>query len=205
MSNLIITISRDVGSGGHEIGNLLAQELGIPCYDRQLIELIAQKSGLSPEFIDKSEEGINTSYFFTVNPQDFVHSTLIPQYNVVDQMFTAQAEAITELAQKESCIFIGRCANYVLKYHANCINVFIHANRADRLKRIINEYDGINQDNAEKMLDKLSRGRAKYYSYFTGEKMGNARDFHLTLNSSVTGIKGAVELIKALLKYRIPT
>ena len=154
MSNYVVSISREFGSGGRLIGKKLAASLGIPCYDRTLIQKTAEKSGLSPDFIARAEERARS-----------------------------------------------RCSDYILGEDPACIKVFIHADMASRIDRCVAEYH-IPSDNMESRIIQMDRGRANYYNYYTGHTWGEMRRYDLTLNSSITGINGAVEMIAQLVRLR---
>ena len=185
MSNYVVSISREFGSGGRLIGKKLAASLGIPCYDRTLIQKTAEKSGLSPDFIARI--GVPT----------FTHQG-IP---VSHQAFFAQADVIRELAAEGPCVIVGRCSDYILGEDPACIKVFIHADMASRIDRCVAEYH-IPSDNMESRIIQMDRGRANYYNYYTGHTWGEMRRYDLTLNSSTTGIDGAVEMIAQLVRLR---
>ena len=202
MSNYVISISREFGSGGRVIGKRLAARLGIPCYDRTLIEKTAEKSGLSPEFIARAEERARSRIHLPLSTL----GTGLPSYAqqgipVSLQAFFAQSEVIRELADQGSCVIVGRCSDYVLGDRPECLKIFIHGNLADRVTRCAEEYH-ISAQNMTARTKEMDRGRANYYNYYTGHNWGEMRQYDLTLNSSVTGIDGAVELIAALVRLR---
>ena len=184
MNNYVISISREFGSGGRMIGKKLAARLGIPCYDRTLIQKTAEKSGLSPEFIARAEERARSRLHLPLSSMGPGVSTYTQQGVPVSlQAFFAQSEVIRELADEGPCVIVGRCSDYVLGERPECLKVFIHGDLPDRVKEI-------------------DRGRANYYNYYTGFNWGEMRRYDLTINSSVTGIEGAVELIAALVRLR---
>lgn len=200
MNNTVITISRQFGSGGRLIGSLLAEELGIPCYDRAIIQMVADKSGLSPSFIENAEDGSKNKFFFNLSAINYSAVGAYTQYSVPidNQAFFVQSDVISELASKESCVIIGRCSNYVLRSKPGCIHVYVHAPEKDKLDRAVKQY-GLSEDEAKEKLGKIDKGRANYYNYYTGGKWGDIREFHLAINSSLTGIEGAVKAIRALI------
>ena len=202
MSNYVISISREFGSGGRLIGKRLAAELGIPCYDRTIIQKTSEKSGLSPEFIARAEERARSRFHLSVAPAGIGVSSLAHQgVPVSHQAFFAQAEVIRELADEGPCVIVGRCSDYVLGERPECLKVFIHADMASRVERCVEEYQ-IPADDMEKRIIQMDRGRANYYNYYTGHTWGDMRRYDLTLNSGITGVAGAVELIVALVKAR---
>ena len=202
MNNYVISISREFGSGGRMIGKKLAARLGIPCYDRTLIQKTAEKSGLSPEFIARAEERARSRLHLPLSSMGPGVSTYTQQGVPVSlQAFFAQSEVIRELADEGPCDIVGRCSDYVLGERPECLKVFIHGDLPDRVTRCAEEYH-ISAPNMTDRVKEIDRGRANYYNYYTGFNWGEMRRYDLTINSSVTGIEGAVELIAALVRLR---
>ena len=200
MSNYVISISREFGSGGRMIGKQLAAKLGIPCYDRTLIQKTAEKSGLSPEFIARAEERAKSRIHLPLSTLGAGVAAYTQQGIPVSlQAFFAQSEVIRELADEGSCVIVGRCSDYVLGERPECLKVFIHSPLEDRVARCAEEYH-ITAQNMTERVKEMDRGRANYYNYYTGYNWGEMRRYDLTINSSVTGIDGAVELIAALVR-----
>ena len=206
MEKFIITISREFGSGGRLAGEKLALRLGIPFYDRAIIDMASEKSGLSPDFIEKSEERASNSFLYNLSSYlysgtEIDRGAFTTQYEmpVNDKAFFSQASIITDLAQKGNCVIVGRCADYLLRDNPNCIKVFIYGNREDRIKMLIDAYD-VPPEEAESRLNKLDKGRAYYYKHYTGENWGQIRSHDLIINSSVTGVNGAVDVIMEFLR-----
>jgi len=201
MKKTIITISREFGSGGRTVGMLLAEELGINCYDRALIEKAAELSGMSPDFIENVEQKASNSFFFNLSQATYSSISPVLTYeanpNPTDRAFFAQAEVIREIAGHGSAVIVGRCADYVLRENPDAIHVFLHGDREDRLRRIINEY-GIPEQEAREQIKLIDRGRANYYRSYTGGTWGEVRRYDLCINTTRTGIRGAVAAIKAL-------
>ena len=191
MENRIITISREVGSGGRTIGRKLAEKLGIPCYDAELIQRIVEKSGYPADFVkEKGEDatGGRLSMFM-------VDRRLGPTHQ--DTLWKVQSQVITELADKESCVIVGRCADYILQARADCLTVFIHAAFDKRVARVVNEY-GEREDKAEKRLKDKDKRRMSYYNYYTNKKWGQADNYHVCLDSGELGIDKCVDLLALL-------
>ena len=191
MENRIITISREVGSGGRTIGRKLAEKLGIPCYDAELIQRIVEKSGYPADFVkEKGEDaaGGKLSMFM-------VDRRLGPTHQ--DTLWKVQSQVITELADKESCVIVGRCADYILQARADCLTVFIHAAFDKRVARVVNEY-GEREDKAEKRLKDKDKRRMSYYNYYTNKKWGQADNYHVCLDSGELGIDKCVNLLAQL-------
>lgn len=191
MKNRVITISREFGSGGHTIGKKVAEKLGIPCYDAELIQKIAQQSGFSEAYVKEVNETRSTGFMISSYPGHY----MIPSND--DILWAIQCKIITELAEQGSCVIVGRCADYVLRGKADCLNVFIHADDTFRMDRIIREY-GERQETPEQRLKQKDKRRAAYYRFYTDMKWGNAKHHHLCLDSGVIGIDKCVDLIAAL-------
>ena len=191
MENRIITISREVGSGGRTIGRKLAEKLGIPCYDAELIQRIVEKSGYPADFVkEKGEDaaGGRLSMFM-------VDRRLGPTHQ--DTLWKVQSQVITELADKESCVIVGRCADYILEARADCLTVFIHAAFDKRVARVVSEY-GEPEEKAEKRLKDKDKRRMSYYNYYTNKKWGQADNYHVCLDSGELGIDKCVDLLALL-------
>lgn len=192
MSNRIITISRQFGSGGRTIGRELAARLGIPCYDQELIEKIAGKSGFAKEYVAaRSEHGHSTWLATAVSDRDFYG------HSHQDDLWAVQRKVILELAEKESCVIVGRCADYILRDQADCLRVFIHADMAHRAKRIVEQY-GEQTDSPEKRLKDKDKRRAAYYQFYTDMKWGDMENYHVALDSGALGIETCVEFLAGL-------
>ena len=202
MGNYAISISREFGSGGRLIGKQLATALGIPCYDRTIIQKTSEKSGLSPDFIARAEERARSRFHLSISPFGIGTPALAHQgVPVSHQAFFAQADVIRELADEGPCVIVGRCSDYILGERPECLKVFIHAGLDSRVERCVEEYHIPAEDMARRVVQ-MDRGRSNYYNYYTGHTWGDMRRYDLTLNSAVTGIEGAVELIVTLVKAR---
>ena len=191
MKNRIITISREFGSGGRTIGKKVAERLGIPCYDAELIHKIAQQSGFSESYIKDVGE---------YSPGGFLASALGSRAlgpTNEDLLWKIQSNIIMELAEKGPCVIVGRCADYVLKEKADCLNVFIHADMKFRADRILREY-GEREESPEQRLKDKDKRRAAYHRFYTNMKWGYAQNYHLTLDSSVLGIDKCVDIISGI-------
>ncbi len=200
MSSYVISISREVGSGGRLIGKRLAAHLGIPCYDRTIIQRTAEKSGLSPDFIARAEERARSRFHLSIAPIGVGTPAFADQgVPVTHQAFFAQAEVIRELADEGPCVVVGRCSDYVLGDRPDCLKIFIHADLPSRVRRCTEDY-GIEGEDIERRIQQMDRGRANYYNYYTGHTWGDMRRYDLTLNSTIIGVEGAVDLIAALVK-----
>lgn len=190
MKHKIITISREFGSGGRTIGKMTAQTLGIPCYDQELIERIAEKSGFTKEFVQ--EKGEYTSHRSWLVNAFSDHS--MQGISTQDYLWTIQKRVILDLAQQGACVIVGRCADYILKDTADCLKVFIHAAMDKRADRIVRLY-GETQDAPVKRLKDKDKRRAAYYKFYTDYEWGDVRNCHLALDSGVLGLEACVQLI----------
>ena len=195
MKNRVITISREFGSGGRTIGKKLAEKLGLPCYDAEIIEKMAQETGFAPDYVKVAGEYAPGSFLSSA----FSNRIFGPTNE--DILWEHQYRVITELAEKGPCVIVGRCSDYVLGERPECLKVFIHGTLEDRVTRCVEEYHISTQNMIERVRE-IDRGRANYYNYYTGHNWGEMRRYDLTLNSSITGIEGAVELIAALVRIR---
>lgn len=193
---IVMNIGREFGSGGREIGKLVAQKLGIPYYDKELIVLAAEKSGLSPEYIASLDEQSVSSFLYSFSGANFSMGMRSNSVNVLppaDQLFLSQSEVIRDIAKKGGAVIVGRCADYVLQETHSHINVFIQAPMRSRIQRVM-ERHSLDQKGAEALITKTDKNRANYYLHFTGEKWGDRRNFDLIL-SSVIGIESAANII----------
>ena len=191
MKHVVITIGREYGSGGRLIAKQLSEELGITFYDKELITAVARKTGFSENFIRDSEHQRPTNSFL------YDLYTAVQTPSVPDQVFIAQAKVIKEAASRESCVIVGRCADYILRDKADCLKVFIHADMSFRAKRIVEVYGEREQSPEQRLKDKDKR-RAAYHRFYTDMKWGHAQNYHLTLNSGVLGIDKCVDIIAEL-------
>ena len=195
--NTIITIGRQFGSAGHEIGAMLADRLGIPCYDKELLKRASKESGMCPELFENHDERPTSSFLYNLvmDTYSFGYSTsAYVDMPIGHKVFLAQFDAIKKLASEGPCVIIGRCADYALSDFKNCIHLFIHADLEDRIKRVEEKYD-LSYDKAKDMIIKKDKQRANYYNYFSSKKWGKADSYHLTIDSSILGEEGSVELI----------
>ncbi len=195
---IVITIAREFGSGGHEIGEIIAKELGISFYDTKLIDLSAAESGLTPEYVKEHEQKLANNLLFDLYEQNYAYVN--EEMPPLDTLFMVQSKVIRDICEKESCVIVGRCADYVLKNNPYCFNIFIHADKKFRIERIIKEY-GIAVDMAEKELERKDRDRTNYCKHYTHRIWGMASNYNLTIDSSIFGPeKSAALIIDALNK-----
>ena len=189
--NRVITISREFGSGGRTIGRKVAEKLGIPCYDAEIIEKIAEESGYSGDYIRSEGEGASDRWLSNL----FSNRAMGPTNQ--DTIWVIQSRIIRELAEKGPCVIVGRCADYVLRGQADLLNVFIHADHQKRAGRIVREYGERDASPLERIREK-DRRRAAYHRFYTDLKWGHAQNYHLCLDSGVLGIEKCAELIASL-------
>jgi cytidylate kinase len=201
MDKYIITISREFGSGGRLIGEKLAARLGVEFYDKSIIQLAAERSGLSYKFIEQNEDNVTNSLLFNISAAtSFAQAATYFDTPVNDKAYIAQSEVIRELS-KNSCIIVGRCADYILRDDPALVRIFVTADLDDRVRRAVEEYNMPSVTAAEK-IKKLDKNRANYYKYYTGQPWGSIRNYDLILNTSFTGILGAVSIIQTMLEEK---
>ena len=197
MKDLIITISRQYGSGGRQIGRKLAQELGIPFYDKEVIDLAAKESGLAVDFIRGQEQQLTQSLLFSIvtNFNAAASSAFSPNMlSLSDQVYLAEAKAIRDLADKGSCVIVGRCADFILKDRPDCLHIFIHADMEHRAARVRERY-GETKQPMEKRLQEKDSKRKIYYKHYTNRNWGEAQNYHLCLNSGLIGVDKCTDII----------
>ncbi len=202
--NIIITIARQFGSGGREIGRRLAKRLDIPMYDKELITHAAAESGLSEEILHYFDEKPTNSLLYSLSTGSYsVGDGGVVNYSlpVNQQVFQAQFDAIRSLAEKSSCVIVGRCADYVLEKNEGLISVFLYADLNDRMARVA-EYDGISLPEAKTRIAKSDKRRANYYNFYSGKKWGVAGTYDLCINTSTVGYDNAVELIARFVEMK---
>ncbi len=188
----VITIGRTYGSGGRLIGREVASQLGYAFYDKELIELAAKECGFSPEFIKANEQRSTFGFFANLASQGFSYSkdTLPP----ADMLFVAQCKVIQDIAGKEDCVIVGRCADYILRDFKNCMHVFIHSDEADCVHRVTTYY-GVPGDKAAEEIKKINRQRGAHCKRYTDRTWGAAENYDMMLNTARFGVDGCVQLI----------
>ncbi len=205
MKKFILTISREFGSGGRLIGSKIAERFGVPFYDRELIEMAAEKSGLSPDFIARSDERATSSFAIGMGANSAMNldAGYFMQYEVPvsDRAYYAQAAVITELAAKESCVIVGRSAGYILRDHPDVVRVLVVAPIDDRIERAVNDY-GLPRKGLTDKIIKADKSRAGFYRRYTGENWLDARGYDLCINTGKLGIDNGVEAVSELLRHR---
>lgn len=193
----IITISRQFGSGGRVIGKKLAEKLGIPYYDKEIIDKAAEVSGFAKEFIEGNEQKMKGVSGFAFTSSVYSGSVWSNMENFEAKIFAAEMEAIESIAKNGSCIIVGRCADFILKNKCNCLNVFIHSSKQNRVNRILDVYkmEG-DVKKTEKLIKDMDKQRARHYKYYTDSDWGDVSNYHLSLDSGEFGIDGCVDIIE---------
>lgn len=197
-SNIVITIGREFGSGGREIGQKVAKALGISFYDKNLIEIAAEKSGINTELLYQADEKATNPFFSSYLPTGSEYGT------VNDRLFWTQSAIIRELAEKESCVIVGRCADYVLEEFENCMHLYITAPMNKRIERIRERYLIDDDSIARKEIARNDKIRRSYYQYYTDRKWGAVDGQTFTIDSSFLGVDGTVDLIVDIVHKKWP-
>ncbi len=191
MKKYIITISREFGCNAREIGRSLASRLGVPFYDKDLVDLAAEKAGVHRDIIKESDEVMNKKQNRLFDEFGYGSSTSF----FSEKAINAQAEVIREVAdRKEACIMFGRCSDYILREYPNILNFFLYAPVDWKIKHIAGTYE-LTEKNAEKMIKRIDKQRHNYYKYVTGKNRGDRSGKHVMLDVSVYGVEGSVELL----------
>ena len=202
MDNYVITIARGFGSGGKTIGKMLSEKLGVTYYDKELIKVASEESGISESLFGISDEKVKKSIFKHKNKSDEISSPNSGNFTSEDNLFNFQAKVIRELADKESCIIIGRAADYVLRGRKNVVRVFVFADRYFCINKVLELFPVKDSAEASALIEKTDRERESYYKYHTGNEWDNARNYDLCLNSSQLGFEKCVDIISEYLKIR---
>jgi len=216
MKNCIITISREYGSGGRDIGRKLAEELGLPLFDKEIMHMALERSGMSEDFVEKHNDSVPNKFMLNFyrlalnvpsvkipsgfNSHVAAASALPAAKNNLtdaDKLFNVQATVIREIASNGGCVIVGRCAGYILRNNPSLLSVFIQGKIDDRIKRTVEIYGRAEKD-AFSEVKKIDKSRANYYKLHTGQRWGELQNYDLVINSSYTDIEGAVNVIKAM-------
>ncbi|MCR5278464.1 MAG: cytidylate kinase-like family protein [Lachnospiraceae bacterium] len=203
MDKFVITIARQYGSGGRTIGQMLAKELGVEYYDKDLIIKASEESGINIDLFAKADEK-SKSIFSKLKKKNYGGDVLSPDssdFTSEENLFNYQAKIIRDLAEKESCIIIGRAADYILKDRDDVLSVFVHAPQAFLMEQAAKKHSMSDRD-LEKYIAKIDKARADYYKSHTGREWTDARNYHLCLDSSRLGFERCVEEIIAYMKIR---
>ena len=202
MANKIYTIGREFGSGGREVGEKLAAKLGIKLYDKELLQQAAKDSGFCEEIFENHDEKPTNSFLYSLVMDTYSVSgySAAPFLDMPlnHKVFLAQFETIKKIAEKESCVIVGRCADYTLSDNPDCINIFIHADLDVRIKNVSKNLN-ITENKARDIINKTDKQRASYYNYYTSKKWGDSKSYNLSLDAGKLGTDNCVEMI---LKFR---
>lgn len=203
MKHTVITIGRQYGSGGREIGRRLGELLGIKVYDNELLSLAAEKKGLPEAYLDRVDEKAADSFLYSLamGASHFRHLHATVQMSMNDKLFIAQSELMKEIAERESAVFVGRCADHILRKHEGLLSIFIHADFESRVARIC-ELEGCSRKEAEELIVKNDKRRINYYSFYTGGKWGKSDNYHMTLDSGLLGVEGTANLLVEAVRMR---
>lgn len=202
MGKTVITIARGYGSGGRTLGKLLAKELGIQYYDRELLRKASDASGINEALFGEVDEKLKKSPLFRIASKNYNGEVIAPdsdEFISDDNLFNYQAKVIRELAEEESCVIIGRCADYVLREFDNVIRLYFYAPKEDCIRRV-QEISNEPERDIIKKIEKTDKNRAAYYKYYTGHEWNDARNYDLCLNTTSMSYEKLVEVVKNYIK-----
>ena len=201
-NHIIINVGRQLGSGGHDIGRMLALDFGANYYDRELLNLAAKESGFSEKIFEQNDEkkGFFRGLFNMGSPHVDSGSMYKPGFSQ-ESLFQFQSDAIRKAAKEGSCVFVGRCADYVLRDFSNVVNIFITASLDYRVEQIMNKQH-LDEDAARAFIEKRENQRAEYYNYYTGKKWGHAASYDLCIDSSVLGLVETEKIIADFIRKK---
>jgi cytidylate kinase len=195
----IITIGRQFGSNGRNIGKLIAEKLGVQCYDKELLQIAARNSGVCEELLQNLDEKPNKSFLYSVvmDPYAFAYNFNNNNYttNINQQAFQATFDTIKDLAERESCVIVGRCSDYILRERDDVLNVFIYAPLEARIKTVSERYPALTENKIKDQITKEDKARASYYNYYSSKKWGKMESYHLSIDSSILTIDKAADMI----------
>lgn len=205
MKRFVITIARGYGSGGKTIGRLLAKELGVECYDREILRLASDDSGINEELFARADEKLKTTSVFKA-AKNVYKGELIPpdsdEFVSNDNLFNYQAKVLKELSKKESFVVVGRCADFILKDEdVNLIRLFVHA-PLEHCVNVVSGMSSMNKKEIEQFIEKTDKRREDYYHYYTGKDWNDARNYDLCLNSEELSFEECVDIVRAYMKIR---
>ena len=192
--HVVITVSREYGSGGRYVGRLIAEKLGIKLYDKEFIEKVAEKTGFSKEYIESNEQKRDALAV--------LNNGFYSEFNNSDELFIEESKLIKEVAEKESCVIIGRCADFILKDMKNVIKVFIYSDMKDKIKRATEIY-GLDKSKAEKEIKRIDKQRANHYKYYTEKEWNNSANYDISINSDTLGVEKTAELICQIVEEKV--
>jgi cytidylate kinase len=200
----VVTVGRQLGCGGKRIGEELAARFGISCYDRELILLASRESGICRELFEQADEKVRFSIAGGLLGlrSSYADDGYAGNYLCNEYLFKIQSGVIRDLAEKQSCIFVGRCADYILRDHPRCINIFICADMKDRIQRVGSE-QRIGSGKAGELIERSDKKRAGYYNYYTNKMWGMAASYHLCVNTSNLSVEAAVGLVMTFVEEKL--
>ena len=204
MGNQIYTIGREFGSAGYEVGRLLAERLGVKLYDKNLLAQAAKDSGFCEEIFENHDEKPTNSFLYSLVMDTYSLGYTNSAYMdmpINHKIFLAQFDTIKKLADEESCVIVGRCADYALADYPNVVSVFICADEEVKIQELMKRHN-ITRDKAKDVMIKTDKQRSGYYNYYSSKRWGSSKSYNLCINSSVVGIDGAVEIIKEFAKKK---
>jgi len=196
--NTIITIGRQFGSQGREIGERLAKHFGIPYYDKELLSRAAKESGFCEEMIQNHDERPTNSFLYNLVMDTYsfgYNASSFIDMPISHKVFLAQFDTIKKIADEGPCVIVGRCADYALSEYKNCVNIFIYANEKAKIEHLCERFSDLNEQKARDMLVKKDKQRQSYYNYYSSKKWGRADSYDLCVDSSKLGVDGTVKLI----------
>ncbi len=200
----IITIGREFGSAGREIGRRVAKDLGIKLYDREMLDRAAKESGICQELFETHDEKPTNSFLYSLVMDTYSLGYTAGSYSdmpINHKVFLAQFDAIKKIADEGPCILVGRCADYALEEYDNVLRVFVHADMSARIRRIARIYD-LTDAKAKEMIIKTDKKRSSYYNYYSNKKWGVSESYDASISSSMLGIEGTAEMIKHLVHLK---
>ncbi len=202
--NLVITIGRQCGSGGKKIGQMLAEKMGVKCYDKELLARAAKESGFCEELFETHDEKPTSSFLYSLVMDTYslgYNTSAYMDMPINHKIFLAQFDTIKKLADEESCVIVGRCADYALADYPNTVSVFVTGNDDDKVKYLMELYS-VDKAKAKDIMVKTDKKRASYYNYYSSKKWGDARSYDLCVNSSSIGADAAVDTILAFARAK---
>ena len=196
--SIIVTIGREYGSGGHQIGKDLAEKMGLKFYDNTIITMVSEESGFSKEFVKEYEQAVPHEFLTSILSQFYEYSA--DDESPLDRLFDAEKKVILELAKKGNCVIVGRCGDYILKEFPNAIHIFIHSSSKDFKEERVNKIYGVNKTEAINIIERTDKARSKHYKKYTGGTWGLSMHYDICIDSSVLGINGSVKVIEEFIK-----
>ena len=200
--HIIINVGRQLGSGGHDIGRMLALDFGAKYYDRELLNLAAKESGLSERVFERNDERKSFLHTFLHLPNALSGESYTRQGFTQDSVFQFQSDAIRKAADEGSCVFVGRCADYVLREYNNVVNIFITASMDFRVQQVMAKQNFSSPSEARRFIEQRESRRADYYNYYTGKKWGHASSYDLCIDSSILGLVDTEKFIAQFIRKR---